>query len=137
MQISIWDAPLPFGDEAGYIGTALAEISNNKFSTNLYIITYKIILRFISDDPVIAHYIMRTISSSCSMIAMTLFFLSFLPEISLLPFSITISLWASTYIVSPPAQFGNINLFAFSITLLSAIPFLRKITLNRYLLFLI
>ncbi|HPO89582.1 MAG TPA: hypothetical protein PLJ44_00535 [Victivallales bacterium] len=80
---------------------------------------------------------MRTISSSCSMIAMTLFFLSFLPEISLLPFSITISLWASTYIVSPPAQFGNINLFAFSITLLSAIPFLRKITLNRYLLFLI
>lgn len=133
--VSAFNSPLPLGDEAGYIREALQDSSTQKVPTNLYILFYRFLLEISSNDPVTAHYLMRAIVSFLAVLALFLILISLFQKISLPAMVLTLAIWTSSYAVSPLAQFGNINLFAFAFALLSSIPFIRKKTSSRFILF--
>ncbi|HRU01874.1 MAG TPA: hypothetical protein P5239_09250 [Victivallales bacterium] len=137
IQVGIWNAPLPFGDEAGYISDAMLLIRDGKTSLNLYHLFYVFLLKNVSSDPINAHLICRVFTSTLSTLLMFLF-LSSVPLVSVSKNAIliTTAFWAACKLNIPEAQFGNINLFALNIVFPAVILLMRKLSLNR-LLFLI
>jgi len=136
MSFGIWHAPLPFGDEGGYINDAIVLNNSHQLSINPYIDFYKFILAFINSDPVHAHYISRLIVSLVSALGMWLLLDSFNLLRSNCAKLITIAFWISSYAVTPKAQFGNVSLFTFDLILIGIIPLLRKQDISRILFFL-
>ncbi|HCE45312.1 MAG TPA: hypothetical protein DET40_17365 [Lentisphaeria bacterium] len=135
ISFGIWHAPLPFGDEGGYINDAIHLNNNHAYSINPYLDFYKFILSVICSDPVYAHYIARLVVSLVSAIGM----LFLLDSISMIRSNcakiITLALWISSYAVTPKAQFGNVNLFTFDLILIGLVPLLRKQSTARIIFF--
>jgi len=66
----IWDADIPFGDDAIYIDQAFQLYERGEVSSSLYLNTYLLVFKYISADPIIAHYCVRYLSSLLSTIAL-------------------------------------------------------------------
>ncbi len=138
IQIGIWNASVPMGDEAGYISDAMKMTTEGVLSPNAYNMFYVFLLKNINSDPIHVHLICRFVSSICS-IALVYLMLSSIPLIADNQYAIlvTSAFWAACRLNVPEVQFGNINLFTLNIILPSIILLMRKLSINRLLFLLI
>jgi hypothetical protein len=133
ISFGIWNADVPLGDEAGYIGESYGLYLSGQYTINLYKLSYVAIFKCITDDPIIAHYVCRFVTSLCSVILLYFFLKSFSFLKNEYAVLLACVLWAVCKLNIPEAQFGNISLFALNIVLPSLILLTRNITSGRIL----
>ena len=133
ISVGIWNAEVPLGDEAGYIGESYGLHSTGQYTINLYNLSYVVIFKCITDDPIIAHYVCRFATSLCSVILLYFFLKSFSFLKNEYAVLLACVLWAVCKLNIPEAQFGNISLFTLNIVLPSLILLTRNITAGRIL----
>lgn len=127
----IWDADIPFGDDAVYIDQAFQLSEKNQISSSLYLNTYILVFKYVSADPIIAHYCVRYLSSLLSVIALFLL-LSSLSFISELGAFVMALLWSLNLLNSPLIQFVNINLFVFALVCFAGYLWLSNGRYSRF-----
>lgn len=132
-SIGIWNAGIPLGDEGVHVLQAL-KILEGMPSTNLYYMAYAAIFRFITDDPVVAHLVLRFLATVSSTLGLYLVLRSF-RSISPLAVLITCFAWVGSSLNSPFTQSGNINLFSLSLVLPGLAYLLRAPSLSSLMVF--
>ena len=133
ISFGIWNADVPLGDEAGHISEAYGLHSSGHYSTNLYKLSYVAIFKYLTDDPVIAHYICRFITSLFSVVLMYLFLRSFKFVTNEFALILSCVFWAITRLNIPESQFGNINLFTLNLVSPAVILLMRTFSVERAL----
>ena len=121
----LWNTDIPLGDEAGYVGTSFGMYQNSNWSSNIYYDTYILIFKYITQDPITAHYYVRFIASLLSVVGLFLL-LSTLESISLFGAFVMALLWNISILNIPLVQGGSINVFAFALALISGYLWLGK-----------
>lgn len=125
------------GDDAGFISEALNYNQEGLYPANLYKLTYCFILKYITNDPIIAHYLFRYVNSFVSVLL--IFFL--LKSFKFLKNDLVIILccifWGINNVNMPYVQFGNINIFSLNLVLPALILIIRQLTLTRVLFLLV
>jgi hypothetical protein len=110
----VWNADIPLNDEAGYIDGSFRLYEDAKLSSNLYFDAYIVVFRYITKDPIIAHYYVRFITSLLSVIGLYLL-LSSLNWVSPLGAYSMALLWNLNLLNTPLIHDGNVCLFAFAL----------------------
>lgn len=129
---------MPLGDEAGYISSAMSLVKNRDFDPNAYHMTYFMLLKFVTPDPIKAHVICRVFSSMLSIVLMYLFLSGvFLIAQNHNTVLVTTAFWAASRLNVPEIQFANINLFTLNMVFPALILIMHKLSLNRLLFLLI
>jgi len=131
ISIELWQTELPLGDEAHFIGKAMHHNTENRIPINPYFAIYTIILKFISNDPIQAHYCCRILVSCIASLLMFLFLKQFNFLKNDLAILLVCAFWMCCRVNIPFSQFGNANLFAFILVLSSFIPLMKKINCLR------
>lgn len=134
MSFGIWNAYLPFGDEAGYIDIAKQLASEGKYTSNLYVLAYVFIFKFSCLDPVSAHYLCRFCTSLLSTILIYVLLKNVKFAKSEPVIFLTCIFWMNCHLNIPYAQYGNINLFTLNIALISVIYLIRSKSLNAFVI---
>lgn len=121
----LWNAEIPLADEANHIGTSFGIYQNGGWSSNLYYDTYIILFKYVTQDPITAHYYVRFVASFLSIIGL-FFLLSTLDGVSFFGAFAMALVWNISIRNTPLAQDGNINIFAFALVLFSGYLWLGK-----------
>ena len=137
MSFGIWNAGLPFGDEAGYIEMSKQLAAEGKYSSNLYILTYILIFKLSPLDPVSAHYLCRFCTSLFSTVLIYLLLRSVKLVKSEPAILLVCIFWMNCHLNIPYVQYGNINLFTLNIALISVVYLIRNNSLNAFMICLI
>ncbi len=133
ISYGIWNADVPFGDEAGYISESYGLHSSGHYSINLYKLSYVAIFNFLTEDPLNAHYLCRFLTSLVSVVLMYFFLKSFQFINNEFALILSCVFWAITRLNIPESQFGNINLFTLNLVLPAVILIIRKFSVERAL----
>jgi len=128
-------ACVPFGDESGNIFNAYLLLKGEYATLDPYIWTYAMIAKFVCDDPLQIHLILRYFLSSASIVLIYYFLCSFrkLTEYRLLIVFVCM-IWAGTSLHTSYAQYANVNIFAFLMVFLPVVMLCHRFTINRYLM---
>ena len=110
----IWNSDIPLGDESGPVEQAFNLFQLGRFSSNIYVDSYILCYKFITQDPIVAHYIVRFAASLTSVIGLFLL-LSALNWVSPFGSFVLALLWNLNLLVTPVVQSGNPSLFAFAL----------------------
>jgi hypothetical protein len=116
----VWNAPLPLQDEAHYIKKSYELYQSGDISSSLYLNTYALVFRYLTSDPITAHYVVRFLASLLSTIGLFLF-LSFVPQVNLFGAFALSLFWSLNLLNTPVVQTGNVNLFAFGLACLASV----------------
>lgn len=137
ISFGIWNADVPLGDEGGYISEAFMLHSSGQCTINLYKLSYVAIFKYLTTDPMNAHYLCRFFTSLFSVVFMYLFLRNF--KFLTNEFSLILScvFWAITRLNIPETQFGNINLFTLNLVFPAVILMMRKFSIERAFLLVI
>jgi hypothetical protein len=133
-SLGVWDARIPLGDEGGYILQALSLASAKTYSSNLYLSAYAFLFRTVTDDPIIAHLIMRFVGTLISTIGMY-FVLTAFKSISRLAVMIACLIWASSSYANAYSQSSSVNVFTLALILPGIAALLRYPTINGLFMF--
>ncbi len=132
ISFGIWNTSLPLGDEAGYISTAKGLVSEGGCTSNLYILTYSLILRF-PVSAASAHYICRFGTSLVSAILIFCLITTCLRRVNRFVALGVCIFWMNCSLNNPYVQYGNINLFTLNIAILPVIFLIRRPSLGRFI----
>jgi len=110
----LWNTDIPLSDEASYIRKAFNLYTSGDISTCLFYDIYIVLFRYITDDPIIAHYCVRFIASLSSVIGLFLL-LSSIKGVNVYGAFIMALLWNITLLNTPLVQHNNIHLFTFAL----------------------
>ncbi|MFA6568250.1 MAG: hypothetical protein WCS96_08580, partial [Victivallales bacterium] len=124
---------MPFGDEAGYISESYALHSSGQYTLNLYKLSYVAIFKYLTADPLNAHYLCRFFTSLFSVVFMYFFLRSFKFVTNEFALILSCVFWAITRLNIPESQFGNINLFTLNLVFPAVILLMRKFSIERSL----
>ena len=133
ISFGIWNADVPLGDEAAYIGESYGLHSSGQYTINLYKLSYVAIFNFLTEEPLNAHYLCRFLTSIISVVLMYFFLKSFKFINNEFALVLTCVFWAITRLNIPESQFGNINLFTLNMVLPAVILIMRKFSVDRAL----
>ena len=114
INYGIWDSDIPLGDEAGSIEQSFALFKEGFYSSNLYLDSYIICFKYITEDPIVAYYYVRFIASLLSVSGLFLLLFS-LNWVSPFGAFVAALLWNLNSLVTPLIQHSNIRLFAFAL----------------------
>ncbi len=134
--LGVWNVGIPLGDEGIHALQGLNLAGNKTFSMNLYYSIYALLFRTVTDDPVVAHVIIRFVVTVATTLGMY-FVITAFKSISRLAAVVACLIWASSTYANPYVQIGNINGFAFVFAVLGLGMLLRYPTINSLLLFII
>jgi hypothetical protein len=133
ISYGIWNADVPFGDEAGYVSDSYNLHSSGQFTINLYKLSYVAIFKYLTDDPLNAHYLCRFLTSLVSVVLMYFFLKSFKFINNEFALILSCVFWAIARLNIPESQFGNINLFTLNLVFPAVILLMRKFSVERAL----
>jgi hypothetical protein len=110
----LWNADIPLGDESGYVEKSYELFEKGALSNNIYFDSYIAAFKWVSRDPIVAHYCVRFLASLFSVVGLFLL-LSTLSWVSPLGAFVMALLWNLNLLATPLIQFANVNLFCFAV----------------------